>query len=48
VYVVIAAAGNGGPFPYLLAIYVAMLLLSAVGCYRSYMSDMRLSSETSA
>jgi cytochrome c oxidase cbb3-type subunit 1 len=48
VYVVIATAGNGGPFPYLLAAYVSMLLLSAIGCYSSYMRDVKLDAETSA
>ena len=47
VYVVLAVAGNSGPFPVLLAIYAAMIILSGTGCYRSYVRDMRLSTEAS-
>lgn len=41
VYVVIAIAGVGA-FPVLGAIYIAMLLLSGLGCYRSYVRDAAL------
>jgi hypothetical protein len=47
-YVVVAIAGNSGPFPYLIAAYAAMIVLSGLGCYRSYMSDSRLGSEVGA
>jgi cbb3-type cytochrome oxidase subunit 1 len=48
VYVVLAVASNSSPFPYLLAIYAAMTLLSAVGCYRSYVRDVRTGIEAGA
>jgi hypothetical protein len=46
VYVVLAVASNTGPFPYLLAIYVTMIVLSGLGCYRSYLRDTRLGAGT--
>jgi hypothetical protein len=46
VYVVVAVAGNTGPFPYLLAIYVSMIVLSGLSCYRSYLRDTRLGTGT--
>ena len=41
VYVVIAFAGNGGPFLTLGIIYLAIIFLSATFCYRTYVSSMK-------
>lgn len=41
VYVVIAIAGNAGPFLTLGVIYLVIILLSGVACYRTYISAIR-------
>ncbi|MEO5952431.1 MAG: hypothetical protein ABIQ44_08220, partial [Chloroflexia bacterium] len=41
VYVVIAIAGNGGPFLTLGLIYLAIILSSAASCYRTYITSNR-------
>lgn len=41
-YVVLAVAGGAGLLPVLLVPYFAIPVLSAIGCYRSYMRDVRL------
>ncbi len=41
VYVVIAIAGNGGPFLSLGLIYLSMVLASAITCYRTYLFSVR-------
>ncbi|MEO8286436.1 MAG: cbb3-type cytochrome c oxidase subunit I [Chloroflexota bacterium] len=45
VYVVVAIAGNSGPFLTLLAIYVGLLILSGFACYRTYVRDSRLGTQ---
>jgi hypothetical protein len=42
VYIVIAVAASGGPFPVLAGLYIATVLSSSVLCYRSYLSDSRV------
>jgi hypothetical protein len=37
VYVVVALAGNTGPFLALVLVYVAMVLVSGMACYRTYL-----------
>lgn len=41
VYVVIAIAGNGGPFLALALTYLAIILCSGFACYRTYMTSLR-------
>lgn len=42
-YVILAIAGGAALLPYLLVIFLALTLFSAVTCYRSYLRDARLS-----
>ncbi|MGA7732818.1 MAG: cbb3-type cytochrome c oxidase subunit I [Chloroflexia bacterium] len=41
VYVVVAIAGNTGPFLALVLVYLAMVLASGATCYRTYVSSLR-------
>lgn len=41
VYVVVAFAGNAGPFLTLIIIYLVIILSSALACYRTYFTSLR-------